>query len=419
MAAPISLRDFISGVEAVINGHNRLNDFESELKAHFGVKYCFLVSSGKAALTVILKALHEIHPDRDEILIPAFTCYSVPSAVVRAGLKVRLCDIGEGTFDFDYKKLASILSRSDQSPKKTDLTQEVNHACQSAKSKADSRLLAILPTHLLGIPSDVNRIRSMLNDPSVTIVEDAAQAMGESCQCGKLGTLGDVSFFSLGRGKMFCTVEGGIILTSRDDIAASLNHQIKSIPPCNSIALLRLILYGLALLLFLNPFLFWLPSSISVLKLGQTIFDPEFAVYRMSSFQAGLATRWLLRLRTLHEYRAQLVRIWKALYHKHTDGTHHASLIQNSALIRYPLIISDTMKRDSILYDSKHRGLGISKLYPDAISAIDSLKFTNGEDYHVARKLAASLITLPTHHYVCNKDVAKIKAIVWKRPSSH
>ncbi len=46
-----------------------------------------------------------------------------------------------------------------------------------------------------------------------------------------LGTLGDVGFFSLGRGKAFSTVEGGIILTNNNSIARSLKLRLTNRTP--------------------------------------------------------------------------------------------------------------------------------------------------------------------------------------------
>ena len=73
----------------------------------------------------------------------------------------------------------------------------------------------MVPTHLYGIASDV-RARPAVDRQArgVAIVEDAAQAMEEDSDDRKLGTLGDAGFFSLGRGKAFSTVEGGVILTT-------------------------------------------------------------------------------------------------------------------------------------------------------------------------------------------------------------
>jgi len=291
-AAPIYPRDILSGIRGHLNGYRELDRFETDLKNYFGVRYCFLLSSGKAALTLILEALKEIHPDRDEVLIPAFTCYSVPSAIVRAGLKVKLCDINPDTLDFDFNQLSRILSQHSvphlpnkrNKPNKPDKPDKPN--------KPISRILCIIPTHLFGIPSDIGRIRKLLPDPKVTIVEDAAQAMGAEWQGKKLGTFGDVSFLSLGRGKAFSTVAGGIILTRRDDIADKIVARTEAIPHYNNIELMSLFFKAISLTLLLHPSLFWLPKSIPFLKLGKTIYDPHFKIRKMSAFHAGLAKTW-------------------------------------------------------------------------------------------------------------------------------
>ncbi|PYX54276.1 MAG: aminotransferase DegT, partial [Acidobacteria bacterium] len=80
-ATPIDVGAIASGLCGLFRGQQELDRFELELKEYFGVRHCFLVSSGKAALTLILHALKELSPDRDEVLLPAFTCFSVPSSV--------------------------------------------------------------------------------------------------------------------------------------------------------------------------------------------------------------------------------------------------------------------------------------------------------------------------------------------------
>ena len=171
----------------MLEGQPALHRFEAELKSHFRARHCFLVGSGKAALTLILRALRDLSPSRDEVIIPAFTCYSVPSSVLRAGLKIGLCDLARDSLELDPAGFSAALSE---------------------------RALAVVPTHLYGIASDVSRIRQLIGTRGVAIVEDAAQAMDESLDGRKLGTLGDAGFFSLGRGKAFSTVEGGVILTT-------------------------------------------------------------------------------------------------------------------------------------------------------------------------------------------------------------
>ena len=62
-AAPVTVRDIFYGLPGLCRGKSELDRFKNELKEYSGSQYCFLVSSGKAALTVILQALKEIWPE--------------------------------------------------------------------------------------------------------------------------------------------------------------------------------------------------------------------------------------------------------------------------------------------------------------------------------------------------------------------
>ncbi len=360
-----------------------------ELRVHFGSKHCFLASSGKAALTLILRAIHEMHPGRDEVLIPAFTCYSVPSAIVRAGLKVRLCDVDPSTLDFDFENLLRLLSP---------------HSCMK-------RLLAIIPTHLFGLSADVGRLRSLLRDPEVTIVEDAAQSMGSERNGKKLGTLGDVGFFSVGRGKALSFVEGGIILTDRDDISETLKAHIDALPHWSYSYLAVLIFKALSITFFLRPSLFWVPKSIPFLRLGETIFDPRFRVGRMSPFQASLARDWQMRLEKFACARRKNSQRWAAILKRIGPG--HFALINGGGidLIRFPVRIFDAKQRKAVLKESGRLGLGIMPTYPDSIDGIPEL-FGALQDQHfpAARDCAHQLVTLPVHSFVTDDDAMRIRA---------
>src|SRR5204863_1000931 len=274
-ATPSDIKAIVSGVRGIFRGRKELDRFRSELKEHFGVKHCFLVSSGKAAFTLILLVLKELFPDRDEVLIPAFTCYSVPSSVVRAGLRIRLCDLRPDSFDFDFDQLPTMISAGSAPRADGRSVGGAGEPPSETRDAADrsgasiKKILAVVPTHLFGYPADVTRLRRLNRDPGVTIVEDAAQAMGETREEGKVGTLGDVSFFSLGRGKAFSVVEGGVVLTNRDEIAEGLNRLVTQLPSYGLLPLLNVIFKAAALIVLLNPRLFWVPRSMPFLKLGE------------------------------------------------------------------------------------------------------------------------------------------------------
>jgi dTDP-4-amino-4,6-dideoxygalactose transaminase len=389
-AAPIGWRELAAGFGGLLQGPKALDRFQSELKAYFGVRHCFLVNSGKAALTLVLLALKKLFPDRVEVIIPAFTCYSVPSSVVRAGLRIRLCDLGRDSLDLDPAQLSGMLSGA-----------------------GIKRPLAVVPTHLYGIPSDVPRVRRLIPDGAVTIVEDAAQAMGETLEGRKLGTLGDVAFLSLGRGKAFSTVEGGVILTDRDDIAAALGAHMSSLPGYGFWGLLRLISKALGLMAFIHPLLFWMPRALPFLRLGETLFDREFPILRMSAFQAGLALNWDERLQGMRNARkANTVRWLEILEDLGGRGSWIAPS-QLLGLVRLPIRIRDAVRRDALLRESARSGAGIASVYPESINRLDELK---GEipvqGCPVAEHCARELVTLPTHGYLTQKDVALIRRLL-------
>ncbi len=65
-----------------------------------------------------------------------------------------------------------------------------------------------------------------------------------------------VDLFSLARGKAFSVVEGGVILTNRDDFAEALNRLVSLLPHYGLLPLPKVIFKALALLMLIHPRLF-------------------------------------------------------------------------------------------------------------------------------------------------------------------
>ena len=384
-ATPISPKEILSGLKGLNRGQKEINRFESELKKYYNVNHCFLISSGKAALTIILKAIHELHPERNEVLIPAYTCYSVPSAIIKAGLKIKLCDINPETLDFDHNQLTEVINNS----------------------KLKTSLLAVLPTHLFGIPSDMDKLRQVIKDKGIFIVEDAAQAMGTTVKDKKLGTLGDTGFFSLGRGKAFSTVEGGIILTNNNTIADNITKQMATISSYNMLEIIKLIVFSIILTVFMHPALFWFPKFLPFLKLGETLFEPGFPIKKLSPFQAGLSRNWQKKLDNMIKIRINNTTTWA----NYINSKHK---IKNSKLplLRFPIKINNPQTLKTILSKSEHQGLGIMRTYPDSVNNIKELKQLFKIKYPNATLIAKQLITLPVHSLLSFAEIIKIKQII-------
>ena len=386
-AAPLSWKNIFSGAKELFCNKYEKGRFERELKEYFDIRHCFLVSSGKAALTIILKSLKELHPDRDQVLIPAYTCYSVPSAITRAGLKIKLCDIGPDSLDFNINHLRALL--------------------------ADEKILCVVPTHLFGVPADIDELRGEIKGRNIYIVEDAAQAMGAEWKGKKLGTIGDVNFFSLGRGKALSTVEGGIILTDREDLAISLAGHFEKLPGYSWHENFKLFLYSLALRVLMNPYLYWIPRSLPFLRLGETIYDPTFKIYRMSSFQKGLAREWVGKLAVYKQSRRENAAFWQCFINSGGYRSFSLELDEIPDLLRFPLEIPEADFYKRLLEVERRLGLGISPGYPDSIDGIEDLcgQFDD-QNFPRAKDLARQLVTLPVHPMILKNDLTRIADMI-------
>jgi len=383
-AAPIFFSDISSGVKGLFRGRAEVERLIAEIEDFFQVKHCFLLSSGTAALSVLLSALHEIEPDRDEVVVPAYTCYTVPAAVVRAGLKVRPCDVDSETLDYDHDALIRIFR---------------------GRNGAD-RVLAVLAVHLFGLAADADRTRELLPEP-VSLVEDAAQAMGESGGSALLGTSGRAGFFSLGRGKAITSLHGGVLTTGDDRLAEAIREQTTRLPAPGFPVQVKQAATAFVFRILQHPRLFWLPKSLPFLRLGETIYDPAFPMHGFSPFQAGLARRWESRLRAFRNARKENTAWWDSRLD--LEGLQGVRRKKNTpdapALLRYPLLAPDGETRDRIVARSEKRGLGIMPGYPSTLDGVEGLAIVGGvSGFPGGKACAERLFTLPVHPWVRQGD---------------
>jgi len=233
--------------------------------------------------------------------------------------------------------------------------------------------------------------------------------MGGEWQGEKLGTLSDVGFFSLGRGKAFSTVEGGIILTSDDQLAEQLAKQLEALPDYSMLGIFKLFLYTVILNLLLHPMLFWIPKGLPFLKLGETIFDPDFEIKRMSSFQAGLSKNWPEKLRFFRQERQSNTKKLSSILNTEACKFFFSRENNTPDIIRFPVEVEDKKFRAGILESGTRTGSGVSIAYPDALCDVVELAgmFEN-QKFPAAKKHARDLITLPVHVFVSNNDLDRV-----------
>jgi dTDP-4-amino-4,6-dideoxygalactose transaminase len=346
-----------------------------EIRRAFGVTHVVPVSSGSAALTLTLMALKSLS-NRTDVVIPAYTCFSVPAAVLKAGLRPVLCDISPTTFDFDHGLLEQTLTSS---------------------------TLCVVAHHLFGVPSDIRRTRDCCRARGIFVVEDAAQAMGAECEGRKLGTQGDVGLFSFGRGKNITCGSGGVIVTNSSEIAAAIDRHYRHVPSPTLWEAARGFVALVLMTIFIRPRLYWLPAALPFLRLGETVFPRDIPLRRLSGIQAGLLRNWQRRLT-----RSNRIRSESAAYF-----LERMPLLRNHGALhpylRLPILATTPKEKQRLHSFSKAHGLGLSAAYPTPVSEIPELRVhVNGQQFPSARRVAANLLTLPTHEWVSEKDKAAI-----------
>jgi perosamine synthetase len=370
---------------SLFSGNQAGEKFSKELEEYFGVKDCFPVSSGRAALTLILKALNKI-ADRDEVIIPAYTCFSVPSAIAKAGLKISLCDICLETLNFDVQKLSKLINK---------------------------KTLAVLPVYHFGLAHDISGIIKLCRENSVFVIEDVAQGMGAKFGNRYLGAFGDAGFFSLGRGKNITTIEGGVILSQSEEISLLLKEELLNLEKESSI---EFFWKSLVYKIFLNPRLFRIPEKIPALELGESKFSLDFDLFLLSEYQAKLGSFLLKRLDEINQIRIKNARyLISALKDFDRISLPPTSKEAYSIYLRLPILFKDSTEREKAFQSLRRKNLGTSRMYPtslEKIPGIGSYLMSGSSDLLNSNSVERILLTLPTHQFLSKNNLTEIiKAI--------
>jgi perosamine synthetase len=370
-AAPLGWMDLWNGIVGALTPNRSLRLRERELGQEFGVAHVFLLSSGTAALQLALRSVTSLSIGT-HVVIPAYTCFSVPAAILKTGLRPVLCDIDPSTFDFDHALLQDALTPS---------------------------TLCVIAHHLFGVPSDINRTRDACRARGIFLIEDAAQALGVDTNGGKAGTVGDMGIFSFGRGKNVTCGSGGAIITSSDRLARAVEAEYREVPSPRWWESLADVMTLVLMMIFIRPSLYWIPAALPFLQLGTTVYPENVVVRRLSGFKAGLLRNWRRHLARSNQVRSETTAdLRRRLPGATTGGASYP-------LLRLPLLAATPEEKQQLHSRSKVRGLGLSLAYPTAVNEIPDVRaVVNGQQFPSAAAVASRLLTLPTHHWLLEKD---------------
>ena len=184
-------QEIMSGGDFILRHH--VDTFEREIAAYVGTKHAIGVNTGTDALYLSAHALG--FGPGDEVITVAHTFVATVGAIVQCGATPILVDI-QDDFNIDVAQIESVITE---------------------------RTKGIIPVHLNSHPCQMDRIMEIARQYKLTVIEDAAQALGASFQGRKCGSFGDTAIFSFYPAKMLGTAgDGGIVCTNDDRIARQL-----------------------------------------------------------------------------------------------------------------------------------------------------------------------------------------------------
>src|SRR5690625_3086400 len=192
-----------------------VSEFEEAWAETIGTTRCMTTVNGTNAMIVALANL-DIGAG-DEVLLPAYTFIATPQAILQNGAIPIFVDIDPETFQMDVDKM---------------------------EEKINERTRAILPVHILGIPSDMPRIMEVARRHDLKVIEDACQGWLAEINGQKVGTFGDAGCFSFQNSKHIPmgerSEEHTSELQSRGHLVCRLLLEKKKLETCAAVV----VLYG-------------------------------------------------------------------------------------------------------------------------------------------------------------------------------
>lgn len=169
----------------------KVKEFESRFAEFQGVRHAVATSSCTTALHLAL-VVAGIGPG-DDVIVPSLSFIATANAVTYVGARPVFCDVDPAT---------------------GNVTAETIHAALTLDTRA------VIVVDQGGVPLDIDPIRELCDRHEITVIEDAACAVGSTYKGRPVGAGADVAVWSFHPRKILTTGEGGMLTTNRADWAA-------------------------------------------------------------------------------------------------------------------------------------------------------------------------------------------------------
>lgn len=330
-------------------GKGAIEELRGELKKRTGARHVIFAPSARCALAQIFSLL----PAR-EVVMPAFTCPVVKTAAEFAGKEIRFVDINR---------------------------KNLNSTAEEFESEAlPGRIL--LPTHLFGIPTDIENICELARKRGCVTIEDAAAALAVRRNGHPLGSFADASVFSFERSKRFPAFRGAAIIINNDRLLDPARLTAHPIVPTEYRFPVKEFAFAQIYNATTQPWIYGrmvLPSLLQRYANSKGIeceSDPKtspFYQMELHSYQAALVLQTLSRVDSIQQQIESLVAEYESALKRVGVRTFLPEDADRGGVLRFPIVVPE-MNRAQFLRESLSRGLYLETNYERPLAHPDEWK---------------------------------------------
>jgi perosamine synthetase len=387
----------------------QIAEFEHAFEQRAGSGTAISAAYGRIAFYDMLRALDL--PAGSEIIFPSLTFWVVPELARVAGLTAVFADVDPATFNIDPDSVERVI---------TDRTR------------------AIVPTHLYGLPCDMDRILDIASRHNLIVLEDCAHALGATYKGRPVGTFGTGALFSFQTLKPLNCYGGGIALVQDPALAAKVRQIVEALPWPSEKRVRDRLLMGRLQRIFIKPWVFsislfpvlWVSALIDAspdVFLWEKIRSlhplPDQYNERFPNVQAAIG---LAALKRLDGWTAQAQA--NAAYMNRTLGDLPGIQVprvpadRTHVYYQYCVYGPDGPQRDELVVRCVRRGIDIETLHVDVPPDMELFQGVTAEADGARR--AAQAIQIPIYAGLTQEQIERVAATVRSvlsnaRPSTH
>jgi dTDP-4-amino-4,6-dideoxygalactose transaminase len=374
VSSPVVLRGIAAGAAAALGMVSPRRELIAErVRRIFGAREAVLTDSGTSALVLALRAAV---PPAGFVAMPAYACIDLIAAAIRAAVSVRFYDVEPATLSPDLDSMRRALGRG---------------------------VSAVVVAPLYGYPVDAVSIARVASEHGVPVIEDAAQSAGSEMHAKRVGSFGNVSILSFGRGKGTTGGSGGALLVHDAAFLGAAGAAKARLGGSQRGA--RDLIALSAQWLLGRPSLYALPSAIPALKLGEMVYH-EAPEPRAISLAAARTLGWALAVDAAEVRQRRAHATWLLAACANSTRFRAVQPVAGSApgYLRCAVLdASGTAQPDPRI--GALRGYPVTLDEHPATASVLAPGETAGSG---ARTLRDTLFTLPTHSRMNSGDLQRV-----------